>query len=212
MDARSQSLVTQIADLETHLADEEITLNELREKHHEFETRRRKITTMLDQERQLQMDLSNDAEAFETNKKVLTEALNKKQNEVQEFKDNLNETASRLYGLENLAANFEGFEEGVKQVMLWSKAKTAQMHSDGTVTESFKPVSEAIEVPADFEIAMEAALGSKLQMLLSQKSDQAVEVPLGDGDLTWLPRTSSLCPALTRTCRALPIRTHCWPC
>lgn len=175
LDARVQSFTTQIADLESHLADEEITLSELREKHHEFETRRRKVGNTLDQERQLQMDLSNDAEAFEANKKVLTESLNKKQTEVQEFKDNLNETASRLYGLENLAANFEGFEEGVKQVMLWSKAKTAQMHVDGTVTEFFKPVSEAIEVPADFEIAMEAALGSKLQMLLSQKSEQAVE-------------------------------------
>ena len=59
--------------------------------------------------------------------------------------------------------------------MLWSKAKTAQMHADGTVSEFFKPVAEAIEVPADYEIAMEAALGSKLQMLLSDKSEQAVE-------------------------------------
>ena len=94
---------------------------------------------------------------------------------MQEFKDNLNETASRLYGLENLHANFEGFEEGVKQVMLWSKAKATQMHADGTASEFFKPVAEAIEVPAEFEIAMEAALGSKLQMLLSDKSNQAVE-------------------------------------
>ena len=175
LDARVQSFATQITDLESNLADEEITLIELREKHHEFETRRRKVGNSLDQERQLQMDLSNDAEAFEANKKVLSEALNTKQGEVQEFKDLLNETASRLYGLENLHANFEGFEEGVKQVMLWSKAKTAQLHSDGTVSEFFKPVAEAIEVPADFEIAMEAALGSKLQMLLSQKSEQAVE-------------------------------------
>ncbi len=175
LDARVQSLATQITDLESNLADEEITVTELREKHHEFETRRRKIGNSLDQERQLQLDLSSDAEAFEVNKKILTESLMKKQNEVQEFKDNLNETASRLYGLENLAANFEGFEEGVKQVMLWSKAKTAELHADGTASEFFKPVSEAIEVPIDFEIAMEAALGSKLQMLLSQKSDQAVE-------------------------------------
>ena len=175
LDARVQSFTTQKEELESKLADEEINLSELREKHHDFETRRKKVSNSLDGERQMQLDLSNDAEAFEANKKALTEALQTKQVEVQEFKDHLNETASRLYGLENLAANFEGFEEGVKQVMLWSKAKTAQMHADGSVAEFFKPVSEVIEVPAEFEIAMEAALGSKLQMLLSQKSEQAVE-------------------------------------
>jgi chromosome segregation protein len=175
LDAQANSFSSRSSELESQIADQEITLNELREKLHEFETRRRKVNTSLDQERQMQLDLSSDVESFEANKKILSEQLAQKQVEVQEFKDNLNETASRLYGLENLAANFEGFEEGVKQVMLWSKAKSAQMHADGTVSEFFKPVSEVIEVPADYEVAMEAALGTKLQMLLSQKSEQAVE-------------------------------------
>lgn len=175
LDAQVNSYNSRRSELESQIADQEITLNELREKLHDFEGRRRKVNVSLDQERQMQLDLSSDVEAFEANKKVLSEQLSQKQIEVQEFKDNLNETASRLYGLENLAANFEGFEEGVKQVMLWSKAKSAQMHADGSVSEFFKPVSEVIEVPADYEVAMEAALGTKLQMLLSQKSEQAIE-------------------------------------
>jgi chromosome segregation protein len=175
LDAQTTSFLNRKNELESQLAEEEMNLNELREKLHEFETRRRKVSNSLDQERQMQIDLSSDVTAFEVNKKTLSEQLQQKQVEVQEFKDNLNETASRLYGLENLAANFEGFEEGVKQVMLWSKAKSAEMHADGTVSEFFKPVSEVIEVPADYEIAMEAALGTKLQMLLSQKSESAVE-------------------------------------
>jgi chromosome segregation protein len=175
LDAQVQTYTSRKAELEEQIGEQEIALNELREKHHEFENRRRKINISLDQERQMQMDLSNDFDSFEANKKILSEQLSQKQIEVQEFKDNLNETASRLYGLENLAANFEGFEEGVKQVMLWSKAKSAELHADGSVSESFKPVSEVIEVPADYEIAMEAALGTKLQMLLSQKAEQAVE-------------------------------------
>ncbi|MEQ1722756.1 MAG: chromosome segregation protein SMC [Pseudobdellovibrio sp.] len=175
LDAQTNSFLNRKVELEATLAEEEINLSELREKLHEFETRRRKVTVGLDQERQMQIDLSSDVTSFETNKKVLAEALSQKQIEVQEFKDNLNETASRLYGLENLAANFEGFEEGVKQVMLWSKAKSVEMHADGSTSEFFKPVSEVIEVPADYEIAMEAALGTKLQMLLSQKSESAVE-------------------------------------
>ncbi len=175
LDAQVNSFTNRRTEIEANISEEEITLNELREKLHEFETRRRKVTTGLDQERQMQIDLSSDADSFEANKKILSEQLQQKQVEVQQFKDNLNETASRLYGLENLAANFEGFEEGVKQVMLWSKAKSAEQHADGSVSESFKPVSEVIEVPADYEIAMEAALGTKLQMLLSQKPEQAIE-------------------------------------
>lgn len=175
LDAQNQSFLNRKVELEAQLAEEELALTELREKLFEFEGRRRKVSNGLDQERQMQIDLSSDADAFETNKKILSEQLQQKQIEVQEFKDNLNETASRLYGLENLAANFEGFEEGVKQVMLWSKAKSVEMHADGSVNEFFKPVSEVIEVPADYEIAMEAALGSKLQMLLSQKPEAAVE-------------------------------------
>ena len=175
LDAQVQTFTNRKTELETQIADQEIILSELREKLHDFENRRRKINTTLDQERQMQLDLSSDADSFEANKKVLTESLAQKQIEVQEFKDNLNETASRLYGLENLHANFEGFEEGVKQVMLWSKAKAAQMHADGSTAEFFKPVSEVIEVPAEYEIAMEAALGTKLQMLLSQKAEAAVE-------------------------------------
>lgn len=175
LDVQTQTYTNRKNELESTLAEQEITLNELREKLHEFETRRRKVNTTLDQERQMQIDLSSDVNAFEENKRILTQSLQQKQIEVQEFKDNLNETASRLYGLENLAANFEGFEEGVKQVMLWSKAKSVELHADGSTSEYFKPVSEVIEVPADYEIAMEAALGSKLQMLLSQKSEAAVE-------------------------------------
>lgn len=176
IDAKLNSITGQRQEISDRAADEEIKLNELRETSHEFEGRRRKVSTELDQNRQLQLDLSNDVESFEANKKILSEQLQKKNEEVQEFKDNLNETASRLYGLENLHSNFEGFEEGVKQVMLWSKAKSQkEMHADGTVTESFFPVSEVISVPAEFEIAMEAALGSKLQMLLSTKQNDAIE-------------------------------------
>lgn len=175
LDARLNSMNAQQTEISDRILDEEIKLNELREKFHEFETRRRKVSNELDQSRQLQLDLSNDVESFEANKKVLSENLAQKQIEVQEFKDQLNETASRLYGLENLHQNFEGFEEGVKQVMLWSKTKAQQQHADGSVSESFQPISEVISVPSDYEIAMEAALGSKLQMLLSSKADQAVE-------------------------------------
>ncbi len=173
IDARVQSLKTQIDEAREREENERLVLHELQEKHQQFEDRRRKVTTDLDRERQLHLDLSSDVESFEANRKVLQEKINEKKSEVETFKDELNQVASRLYGLENLQSNFEGFEEGVKNVMLWQKARQAEIHADGSV--SFQPVSEVVEVPSEYEVAMEAALGARLQMLLTEDSDKAVE-------------------------------------
>ncbi|KYG61615.1 chromosome segregation protein SMC [Bdellovibrio bacteriovorus] len=175
LDARVNSLRSQISDLTDRQDNEQLVLNELREKHVEFEGRRKKVFNELEKERQMQLDLANDFESFEANKKILTESAATKRAEMEQFKDSLNEVASRLYGLENLQNNFEGFQEGVKQVMLWQKTKTQELMADGSVVTHFQPVSEVVEVPAQYEVAMEAALGSRLQMLLSSDSDVALE-------------------------------------
>lgn len=175
LEARAQSLSTQVSDLHEREANEQAVAGELREKRLEFESRRNRLFKELEQQRQLQLDLSNDVEAFEVNRKVLTEAVANKRTETEEFKDQLNEVTSLLYGLENLQNNFEGFEEGVKNVMLWQKTKWTETHADGSVVEHFRPVSEVVEVPADYEVAMEAALGSRLQMLLSSDSGHSLE-------------------------------------
>ena len=185
LQARLQSQNDQMTNLTERIGEEETKLADLRETKFDFENRRRKVIQSLDSERQLQLDLTNDVESFEANRKVLTESLNAKHTELQEFKDNFNEVASRLYGLENLHANFEGFEEGVKQVMMWSRQQkaasqnqTVSLDASGNsipAEASFYPVAEVIEVPSQYEVAMEAALGSKLQMLLAEKSEQSLE-------------------------------------
>lgn len=173
--ARLQGLQAQCEELSERQESEQLSLNEIREREVEDQTRVKKISVELDKERQLHLDLSSDVTSFETNKKVLTEQVVLKKQEVETFKDNLNEVTSLLYGLENLHSNFEGFQEGVKQVMLWQKQRVESLHADGTVSASFQPVSEVIEVSSEYEVAMEAALGSRLQMLLSKENDVAVE-------------------------------------
>lgn len=175
LDARVNGLTAQIADLTERQDNEQLVLNELREKQVEFESRRKKVFNELDKERQMQLDLANDVDSFEANKKILMDSAAVKKQEVEEFKDALNEVASRLYGLENLQNNFEGFQEGVKQVMLWQKTRTQEMMADGSVVTHFQPVSEVVEVPAEYEVAMEAALGSRLQMLLASDANVAID-------------------------------------
>jgi chromosome segregation protein len=178
VDARVQSLQSQIEQISERETEEQMTMSELREKQIEFEGRRKKVFNELEKDRQLQLDLGQDVDSFEANKKILSEQLHLKRHETELFKDELNQVTSRLYGLENLQSNFEGFEEGVKNVMLWQKTKaqaSQEVMVDGSVVTHFQPVSEVVEVPQKYEVAMEAALGSRLQMLLSDKHDQSLQ-------------------------------------
>lgn len=176
VEAKVQALQAQIEDHQGRQGHQESLLEELSNKVEEFKNRKIKVQNQFEKERQTSLDLSQDVEAFETNKKILQRHLEEKREEVETFKDHLNQVTSRLYGLENLHGNFEGFEEGVKSVMHWQKARAEQqLRADGSAEVSFQPVSEIIEVPSQYEVAMEAALGTKLQMLLSPKEAQAVE-------------------------------------
>lgn len=196
LEAKTQGLDNQITDLEEKQANESLVLNELREKNLEFESRRNRIFGELDKNRQLSLDLNSDVDSFEANKKILSQQVYEKKAEVEEFKDLLGRTTSSLYGLENLQSSFEGFESGVKSVLLWQKSRgqkkqtatQTEMHADGSVTSyetevsgsddfqsEFKPVSDVVEVEPGYEVAMESALGQRLQMLLAQDPKASVD-------------------------------------
>lgn len=173
--AKLSSLKENIQTQEERVDDIKSVETELLEKKSEFDSRRNKISMSFEKERQMQLDLAQDAESILQNKQVLQKQIAEKRAEVDEFKDSLNQVASRLYGLENLAQNFEGFQEGVKQIMFWQKEKLETLpEGQRENSQEFRPMAEVLEVPSQYELAMEAALGPRLQMLLSQDSSKAL--------------------------------------
>lgn len=174
LQAKIHSMDEKMADSRQSRTDQESVLNELQGKEKEFSKHYKKTSDELESQKQLHLDMTKDVESFEANRQLLTEKLEEKRSEVDGFKDQLNEVTSLLYGLENLQSNFEGFDEGVKSVMFWQKERVERLSADGSVSveEQYKPVSEVVEVPSEYEVAMEAALGTRLQTLLSE-SDQA---------------------------------------
>ncbi|HMN67642.1 MAG TPA: chromosome segregation protein SMC [Bdellovibrionales bacterium] len=177
LDVRFQTLNEKVREQGERLEQIRQVEAELTSQRSEFEGRRNQTFGRLEGERQLQLDIMKDVENFQANYEILQRQVAEKQEELTQFKDSLNEVASRLYGLENLQANFEGFEEGVKQVMMWQRAKS-EAHADGSVSMSpaamLKPVAEIVEVPEKYELAMEAALGSRLQLLVSDSGENAL--------------------------------------
>lgn len=175
MDASRTSLSHRLQEFEERITTARETLAQLEEQRAGLEKERNTVFKNLESERQLQLDIMQDVENFSSNLDLLKEQAETKSAESAQFKDELNEVVSRLYGLENLQSNFEGFEEGVKSVMLWQK-QTMQQRVEGGMEASptYHPVAEVVEVPADYEVAMEAALGNRLQMLLSPDSSESL--------------------------------------
>ncbi|MEZ4871923.1 MAG: chromosome segregation protein SMC [Bdellovibrionales bacterium] len=153
------------------LEQSRLVSDELLTKTNEFEAIRNKTFSKLENQKQMQLGIMNDVENFKENLKSVEEQYEKKLVEVEHFKKELNEVSGKLYGLENLQDNYEGFEKGVKSVMLWQRQQQ-EAHADGSI--AFRPVSEVVEVPEKYEMAMEAALGQRLQMLLSDSSDSSL--------------------------------------
>ncbi len=182
VEARLMSLDSQIEGQQERLESSREVLLELEGQHQEFTERRRKLFNDLEKERQLQLDIMRDVEGFEANLDSLKSQFESRTKEVEEFKDSLNEVSSRLYGLENLHANFEGFQEGVKNIMMWQRRRqqeseglrAADASHEGSAL-AFQPVAELVEVPAEYEMAMEAALGQRLQVLLGPSSDKVLD-------------------------------------
>jgi len=176
LDFKVQSLNEKVSEQTERLEQLVQVEAELKTQNAEFEQRRNQTFAKLEGERQMQLDIMKDVENFQENHQILVRNVGEKEEELTKFKDSLNEVASRLYGLENLQAGFEGFEEGVKQVMLWQRSKS-EVHADGSVSPgpvSMRPVAEVVEVPERFEMAMEAALGSRLQLLVSSSGETAL--------------------------------------
>lgn len=174
LDAKLVALDSQIEQHDERVQSSLLVVNELKEQRDGFEARRNSLFSQVEQERQMQLGLMQDSENFHANLEILKTQLSEKTKDLQAFKDSLNEVSSRLYGLENLHANFEGFEEGVKNVMLWQKKKVEHAGGQVEFVDEMRPLAEVVEVPESFELAMEAALGSKLQLLLSEKSETAL--------------------------------------
>jgi chromosome segregation protein len=177
--SRQGSLEEAVAGLEREVNQVRSVLDELQDKKQEFQSNHKKINDQFEKERQLQMDILNDVDSLKEQKERLQADYQEKEEQVVEYKDRLNEVVSRLYGLENLKDNFEGFQEGVKSVMFWQKQNLEALTPEQREEQkSFQPLSEVVRVPEKFEVALESALGPQLQMLISKdesKSLQAVD-------------------------------------
>lgn len=80
----------------------------------------------------------------------------------------IQENHSRLVSLEDLQRNYEGYQEGVRAIMLKMQQETAANGIYGLV-------AEVIEAPEPYEKALTAVLGDRLQYVIVKGHQEGVE-------------------------------------
>ena len=173
--------VTRNAEIKT-LSNYKTTLEERKETlKEEFETRDRTDTENRENLKQIEQKIGeNDAalkakkdELDEVNDKIITVATNieNKIKEADEISVRCNQAIARRSTIEEMEANYEGYNNAVRSVM-----NAGRRGIIGTV-------SDIIEVPRGFETAVETALGNSLQNIVCEDDDSAKST------IEWLKQT-----------------------
>jgi len=80
----------------------------------------------------------------------------------------IHENQSRLISLEDLQRNYEGYQEGVRAIMLKKQQEAAPNGIYGLV-------AEVIEAPETYEMALTAVLGDRLQYVIVKGQEEGIE-------------------------------------
>ena len=99
---------------------------------------------------------------------TLSQARDDQQHRIDRLRAEIQEHRSRLLSLEDLQRNYEGYQEGVRAIMLKKQQASAPNGIYGLV-------AEVIEAPETYEKALTAVLGDRLQYVIVKGHEEGVE-------------------------------------
>ena len=99
---------------------------------------------------------------------ALSHSRDEQEGKVDSIKDQIQESRSRLHSLEDLHRNYEGYQEGVRAIMM-------KRQKEASPNGIYGLVAEVIEAPEPFEKALTAVLGDRLQYVIVKGQEDGVE-------------------------------------
>ncbi|QSQ14463.1 chromosome segregation protein SMC [Myxococcus landrumensis] len=163
------NLARQRADLEARRAKLQAELETLRAQETQLESVRGDVARRVEDTRHLAAELAErkgqEEDALSRTRAAFTE------NEIQviALREELSDKRSRLSSLEDIQKNYDGFDRGVRAVMVRA----------GTVAREqgiFGLVADVLTVTPRYERAVEAALGERLQHVIVESRDKGLEL------------------------------------
>ena len=98
----------------------------------------------------------------------LSDAKATLEQKIAKLKEQNQESRQRLLSLEDLQKNYEGYQEGVRAIMLKKQHESAAAGIYGLV-------AEVIEAPESYEKALTAVLGDRLQYVIVKGHEEGIE-------------------------------------
>ncbi|RPH71055.1 MAG: chromosome segregation protein SMC [Myxococcaceae bacterium] len=192
-------LAGRIANQETQLTALAARREELRERHRQalaelhsvrgqesaLDRERNEVTRRVQQSRQLTLELAERRGAEEDALAAHRAAFAESEVSVISLREELADKRSRLHSLEEIQRHYEGFDRGVRAVMLRAGAEARAQGIFGLV-------ADVLRTSPRFERAIEAALGARLQNVLVQSRSVGLELSrylasVAEGRSSFLP-------------------------
>ncbi|MBI1995846.1 MAG: AAA family ATPase, partial [Deltaproteobacteria bacterium] len=113
---------------------------------------RRALELTVERRRERSLEAAQAAASIQ----ALCRSRDEQERKVESIKGQIQESRSRLHSLEDLHRNYEGYQEGVRAIML-------KRQKEASPNGIYGLVAEVIEAPQPFEKALTAVLGDRLQ-------------------------------------------------
>lgn len=184
-ESRLTALQQRRAELEQRQARLGGELEVLKAEEAQLESARREVLERVEQHRAVTLELTQRRGEEEASLEKLREAFTENEVMVIALREELADKRSRLSSLEEIQRNYEGFDRGVRAVMLKAGSEPKQIGVFGLV-------SDVVTAPPEFEKAIEAALGERLQHVIVETPERGYELVeylkgLAEGRSTFLP-------------------------
>ena len=101
--------------------------------------------------------------------KALQSSLAALQEELHQQRERLNREGSRLNSLQELQKNFEGYQEGVRSILLKRRAQGVEQNGIWGLVE------DIVETDPQYECVVESVLGEKLQHFIVQNHEESLK-------------------------------------
>jgi chromosome segregation protein len=167
-ESKLQNLTQRQGELAHRIARLNGELEVLRAEESQLETNRQDVLGRVESHRQMSLELTVRRGEEEASLARAREVFSENELMVMALRDDLADKRSRLSSLEEIQANYDGFDRGVRAVMARAGSEPLSMGVFGLV-------AELVNVRVEHERAIEAALGERLQYVVVENEERAFD-------------------------------------
>lgn len=154
-------------ELDQSIQVDQTEISKVEKQHYQLSRSCKEATQGLESLRQLKLDLNVKTEELANRLQGHEQNLAEQEKELTGLKEELTLRKSRLTSLEELQKNFEGYQQGTRSILL--------KHRESQAEGIFGAVADFVETEPQYEGAVSAVLGEKLQYVVVKSHQEGVE-------------------------------------